>query len=119
VSGNYLGNNRYMPMSKYVACTPIKFYYFFQIKGVCTFSIEEYLQGDAYMDKVISKIKSFRLSKGIKQKWLAEQIDVHPNHLRLWEKGESYPSSLYILRMCKVMNCRIEDLLEERSDTGE
>jgi DNA-binding XRE family transcriptional regulator len=68
------------------------------------------------MDKVISKIKSFRLSKGIKQNWLAKQIKVHPNHLRLWERGESYPSSLYLLRMCKVMSCRIEDLLEESEE---
>jgi transcriptional regulator with XRE-family HTH domain len=60
-----------------------------------------------------SKIKEYRLSKGIMQKWLSEQIKASPEHVRLWEKGQSFPSALYLLRMCKALDCKIEDLLEE------
>lgn len=63
--------------------------------------------------KCIPKIKEVRKSKGIMQKWMAEQIGVAPEHLRMWEKGSSYPTAPNLLRMCIVLDCDIRDLYEE------
>lgn len=59
------------------------------------------------------KIKEYRQSKGITQKWLAGQIGVSPEHLSKWERKESYPTAPYLLKMCIVLDCDIRDLYEE------
>lgn len=58
-------------------------------------------------------IKEFRESKGITQKWLASQIGVSSEHLSKWERQKSYPTAPFLLKMCKILNCRVEDLYEE------
>ena len=41
-------------------------------------------------------------SHGIKQKWLAEQLGVHPNQVRRWIKGTNEPSTKNYKKIKKI-----------------
>jgi len=40
---------------------------------------------------------------GIKQRWLAEQLGVHPNQITRWVKGINEPSSKNYNKIRKIM----------------
>ena len=42
-------------------------------------------------------------SHGIKQKWLAEQLGVHPNQVRRWIKGTNEPNNINYKKINKIM----------------
>lgn len=56
-------------------------------------------------------IKELRKKRGITQEELSEQIGVHENTIRLWEKGIREPRSSDIAKLCEVLCCTESELL--------
>lgn len=58
-------------------------------------------------------LKSLRNKKNITQEELAEKIGVSRQSVSKWECAESYPTMDNILELCKIFNCKINDLVHE------
>ncbi|MGF6951856.1 transcriptional regulator with XRE-family HTH domain [Neobacillus sp. B4I6] len=68
--------------------------------------------------KVKSNLGEILENKGLRLKWVAEQIGATQAQLTNWCKNEdgfakSTPSVLYILRLQKLLNVKIEEMYEE------
>lgn len=68
--------------------------------------------------KVKSHLGEILENKGLRLKWVAEQIGATQAQLTNWCKNEdgyarSTPSVLYILRLQRLLNVRIEEMYEE------
>lgn len=68
------------------------------------------------MMRYVPRIKEIRERRGIKQKWLAEQIGATSSMLSRWEGGEVFPTVPYLHRLCRVLGVRLEELYEEVED---
>ena len=72
--------------------------------------------------KVRSKINDYLNSRGTTKVWLAEQMELKRSQIQNWsannENGEAkmQPSIGYVLKMAKVLNCKVEDLYEILED---
>ena len=44
------------------------------------------------LEKWLNELRGYLNKNGIKQRWLADQIGVHPNQLRRWSNGYNEPS---------------------------
>lgn len=60
-------------------------------------------------------IKRLRKAIGMTQEELSEQIGVHENTIRLWEKGMREPRSSDIAKLCEVLGCNESELLNGQS----
>ncbi len=58
-------------------------------------------------------LKSLRNKLNITQEELAERIKVSRQSVSKWECAESYPTMDNILELCKIFNCKINDLVHE------
>ena len=58
------------------------------------------------------KIKEIRLSKGLKQTFVAAQLDMKQQQLSDWEAGRAYPRIDKAYKLAKVLGVNIEDLYE-------
>ena len=56
-------------------------------------------------------LKSLRKRKKISQEDLAELVNVSRQSISKWENGEAYPTMNNILELCKIFNCKINDLV--------
>ena len=56
-------------------------------------------------------LKSLRKRKKISQEELAELVNVSRQSISKWENGEAYPTMNNILELCKIFNCKINDLV--------
>ena len=45
------------------------------------------------------------------QEELAEKVNVTRQSVSKWENGESYPEMNNILELCKIFNCKLNDLV--------
>jgi DNA-binding Xre family transcriptional regulator len=68
--------------------------------------------------KVRSKLDDYLKERGIKKKWLSEQIQCERSQLTNWCKNNEHgaistPSVGYLLRLQKILDCKTEDLFEE------
>jgi len=62
-------------------------------------------------------LKTIRKSNKISQEQLAEKVGVSRQSVSKWENGEAYPEMHNILQLCKIFNCKINDLVHtEMSD---
>lgn len=59
----------------------------------------------------MKKLTIMRIQKGIKQKDLAELINVKPNTVCSYEKGYNRPPVDILIKIANVFNCTIEELL--------
>ncbi len=57
-----------------------------------------------------TRIKEFRARENLTQEELANKIDVTRQTILYIERGEYYPSLLLALKLCKVLNCKVEEL---------
>lgn len=70
-------------------------------------------------NKVKSNLGYILEENGLRLKWVAEKIGATPSQLSNWCKNDSdgcaksTPSVLYILRLQKLLNIRIEEMFEE------
>lgn len=58
-------------------------------------------------------LKIIRNQKNISQEELAEKIGVSRQSISKWETGENFPSMNNIMCLCKVFECKINDLVHE------
>ena len=56
-------------------------------------------------------LKIIRKSKKMSQEQLAEKVNVSRQSVSKWENGEAYPEINNILELCKIFNCKINDLV--------
>lgn len=56
-------------------------------------------------------LKLIRKSKKMSQEQLAEKVNVSRQSVSKWENGEAYPEMNNILELCKIFNCKINDLV--------
>ena len=62
-------------------------------------------------------LKIIRKGKNMSQEQLAEKVNVSRQSVSKWETGEAYPEMNNILELCKIFNCKINDLVHpEMSD---
>lgn len=59
------------------------------------------------------RLKELRSKSGKTQKDLAEYLNISPQSISKWEKGESSPSLEYLPKIAKFLNCDINSLFEE------
>ena len=56
-------------------------------------------------------LKQIRKSKKMSQEELAEKVNVTRQSVSKWENGETYPEMNNILELCKIFNCKLNDLV--------
>ena len=56
-------------------------------------------------------LKLIRKNKKMSQEQLAEKMNVSRQSVSKWENGESYPEMNNILELCKIFNCKLNDLV--------
>ena len=62
-------------------------------------------------------LKAIRKNHKMSQEKLAEKVNVSRQSVSKWENGEAYPEMHNILQLCKIFNCKINDLVHtEMSD---
>ena len=59
-------------------------------------------------------LRNLRKSKNLSQEDLSEKVGVSRQSVSKWENSEAYPEMNNILILCKIFNCRINDLLSEK-----
>ena len=68
--------------------------------------------------KVRSNINNYLNQRGTTKTWVAEQMGLKRAQIQNWSKNEAtgeakmQPSIGYVLKMAKVLNCKVEDLYE-------
>ena len=63
--------------------------------------------------KFCDNLYNIRKTKEISQEKLAELVDVSRQSVSKWELGESYPTLENIFKLCNVLNCKMNDLINE------
>ena len=56
-------------------------------------------------------LKAFRKRKNMSQEDLADRVNVSRQSVSKWETGDAYPEMNNILELCKIFNCKINDLV--------
>jgi DNA-binding XRE family transcriptional regulator len=57
-----------------------------------------------------NKIKMLIISKGYKQRWVAEQIGVTNTTISLWATNKAQPSASSLMKLMSVLECTPEDI---------
>jgi len=60
------------------------------------------------------RLKEYRLKSKMTQKELAGKICVSQKAISSWEVGRSEPTMKEVTKLCKVLDCTIEDLTDTR-----
>ena len=63
--------------------------------------------------KFCDKLSKIRKDNNLSQEQLADKMNVSRQAVSKWESGVSYPDMDKILNMCKILNCNLEDLLDD------
>ncbi len=58
-------------------------------------------------------LKNIRKQKKISQEILAEKVGVSRQSVSKWECGEAYPTMDNIIKLCKIFNCKINNLVND------
>jgi len=58
-------------------------------------------------------LKKLRKQKKMSQEDLAERVNVSRQSVSKWETGDAYPEMNNILELCKIFNCKINDLVHK------
>ena len=56
-------------------------------------------------------LRQIRKNKKMSQEQLAEKVNVTRQSVSKWENSESYPEMNNILELCKIFNCKLNDLV--------
>lgn len=51
---------------------------------------------------------------GRKKKWVAQQLGVSQEVLSRWINGRSMPSVNNLFKLAKILNCKVDDLYEDK-----
>lgn len=59
------------------------------------------------------KLPKLRKENNLSQEQLAERLNVSRQAVSKWESGSSYPDMEKLLQICKVLNCTLEDIMDD------
>lgn len=59
-------------------------------------------------------LKNIRLKQGLSQKKVADYLNISPQSVSKWEKGESLPSVLFLPQLAECLNCEIKISLSKK-----
>lgn len=59
------------------------------------------------------KLSKLRKSNNLSQEQLAEKLGVSRQAVSKWELGSSYPDMEKMLNMCNVLNCKLDELMDD------
>lgn len=57
-------------------------------------------------------IARLRMERGLTQAQLAELMGVPQQHISRWERRERNPAGKNLLKLCKILNCTLADLMQ-------
>lgn len=63
--------------------------------------------------KFCDKLAKLRKENNLSQEQFADKMNVSRQAVSKWESGSSYPDMDKILTMCKILNCKLDDLLDD------
>lgn len=63
--------------------------------------------------KFCDKLPKLRKENNLSQELLADKLGVSRQAVSKWESGSSYPDMEKMIEMCKILNCTLEDLLDD------
>lgn len=63
--------------------------------------------------KFKDKLVKLRKANNLSQETLAEKLNMSRQAISKWESGNSYPDMSTMINICKVLNCTLEDLLDD------
>lgn len=59
------------------------------------------------------KLSKLRKANNLSQEQLAEKLNVTRQAVSKWESGESYPDMAKIIQLCKILNCSLNDIMDD------
>lgn len=59
------------------------------------------------------KLPKLRKNNNMSQEQLADRLGVSRQAVSKWESGQSYPDMDKMIQMCNILNCTLEDLLDD------
>jgi len=65
---------------------------------------------------MISKIGELMQKKGLKGKWVAQQLGISQNQMSNYVKGKSYPPVDKAFELAKLLDCKVDDLYEAKEE---
>lgn len=65
--------------------------------------------------KFKDKIVILRKKNNLSQEALAEKLNMSRQAISKWESGNSYPDMNTMLKVCEVLNCRLDELLDDNA----
>lgn len=63
----------------------------------------------------VFNIKPWRLKQGLTQKKLGELLGVQRITVLQWETGRRVPTLMFAVRISKLLDCTLDDLIKEQS----
>lgn len=63
--------------------------------------------------KFCDKLSKLRKDNNLSQEQLAEKLDMSRQAISKWESGASYPDMATIMKLCKILNCSLDDLVDD------
>ena len=63
--------------------------------------------------KFSDKLTVLRKKNNLSQEALAEKLNMSRQAISKWENGSSYPDMATLINICKVLNCTIDELLDD------
>ena len=63
--------------------------------------------------KFCDKLAKQRKNNNFSQEQFADKMNVSRQAVSKWESGSSIPDMEKIIQMCKILNCNLDDLLDD------
>ena len=70
---------------------------------------------------MLNNMRAERARNNLTLKQVADELNVHPNAISRWEKGEAEPRASSLIALCKLYGCSPEyllDMTDERHATA-
>ena len=59
------------------------------------------------------KLAKLRKNNNLSQEQLAEMMNVSRQSISKWESGSTYPDMDKMLQLCKILNCKLDELMDD------
>ena len=69
--------------------------------------------------KFNEKLQFLRKEKHLSQEALADMLNVSRQSVSKWESGQAYPEMEKLVALCKIFNCKLDDLTNDEVDETE